>query len=601
MNKLLHLVSDGFKNKKIRSKIMLIYMPLLLLPLFVLGYAANAIYSKAIIHQTTQSFTDNSALIIDRLNGMLTNAESSANMLALNLNRILGAPKPVAEDETYDLPRYNAVTTELALALVVFPDVESIAFVDHAGRIYGSDVWMEGYKDTVLASQAYETIMATNGVNKWLPMEKRHYLSKDTNKPVLTLGKHLYDIGSGNHLGILFLNVREDTLSSVLKEMKGTSAGQYFIVNQQGFVVSSPDKEKLLQPVESEHVQAWVKTHYDSTDIQVIDGEQQLLAIRSFPQLGWKLVSATSLRSLTAGLESLQWTLLAIALLCSVAAIIGSSYLSNVIALPIVELARSMKGFREGDLNIQLKVATRDEMGYLALGFNEMLRRLKELLENVMREQRQKREYELALIQSQIKPHFLYNTLDVIYALSTMGRNTDVQRTTKALADFYRVSLSGGREHIRLEEEIRNVKDYLAIQQIRYSDVFTYEIDIDKSILQVYILKLTLQPLIENAIYHGLKEQTQMGKLLIKGYRSGNRIVIEVADDGVGMSEDQLSRLFQEDREDAGHSSFGLLNVNNRLKLTYGSQYGLQIESHLGKGTVVWVNVPDDYREERDG
>jgi two-component system sensor histidine kinase YesM len=580
---------------------MLIYMPLLLLPLFVLGYTANAIYSKAIIDQTTRSFADNSALIINRLNGMLTNAGSCANMLALNLNRILGAPEPVAEDAAFDLPRYNAITTELALALVVFPDVDSIAFVDHAGRMYGSDIGMESHKDTVIASEAYATITATNGVNKWLPMEKRNFLSRDNDRPVLTLGKHLYDIRSGNHLGILFLNVREDTLSSVLKEMKGNSSGQYFIANQQGIVVSSPDKEKLLQPIESEPIQTWVNAHDDASDIQVIGEERQLLAVRGFPQLGWKLVSATSLGSLTAGLESLQWTLLAIAVLCCVAAILGSLYLSKVIALPIVELARSMKGFREGDLNIQLKVATRDEMGYLAIGFNEMLRRLRELLENILREQRQKREYELALIQSQIKPHFLYNTLDVIYALSTMGRNTDVQKTTKALADFYRVSLSGGREHIRLEEELRNVRDYLAIQHIRYSDVFTYEIDVDRSILQASILKLTLQPLIENAIYHGLKEQTQMGKLLIKGYRSGNRIVIEVADDGVGMSEEKVKGLLLEGREASEHSSFGLLNVDNRLKLTYGSPYGLQITSQLGEGTVVWVNLPDEFKEEGEG
>ncbi|MFC4779311.1 sensor histidine kinase [Paenibacillus sp. GCM10023252] len=596
-------ISEWFRNQRIRSKMMLVYLPLLLLPLFVLGFTANTIYSNAIVKKTTESFTDNSALIINRLDGMLTNTASSANMLALNLNRILGLPKESDNKNTFDLPRYNAITTQLSLALVVFPDVESIVFVDHVGRMYGSDPQLEREPERAMNSHAYKTIMETNGINKWLPMERRDYLTMNGEQPVLTLGKHLYDIKTGTHLGLLFLNVREDRLSSVLEAMKSEPSAEAFIADGGGQVVSSPSKEELLLPIATASTQSWVNAHNRASAIRSIEGERMLLAVRSFPQLGWKLVSVTPLRALTTGLEGLQWTLIAIAAICSLAATFAATFLSKRIASPIVELARSMKGFEEGDLDSQLKVGARDEMGYLALGFNEMLRRLRELLDNVKLEQRKKREYELALIQSQIKPHFLYNTLDVIYALSTMGRAADVQRTTKALADFYRVSLSSGRENITLEEEVRNVRDYLAIQHIRYADVFTYELDLPKSIMKTSIVKLTLQPLVENAIYHGLKEQPRMGHLLLRGYQEGNRIVLEVIDDGVGIPPLKLASLLEQPGAEAAadsRSSYGLRNVNDRLKLTYGNGYGLVIRSELGEGTVVTVTLPAQPSQEEE-
>jgi two-component system sensor histidine kinase YesM len=258
-----------------------------------------------------------------------------------------------------------------------------------------------------------------------------------------------------------------------------------------------------------------------------------------------------------------------------------------------------MKRFSEGNLNAVMEVNSKDEMGLLASGFNTMNRTIIQLLSNIKLEQKKKREYELALIQAQIKPHFLYNTLDVIYALSELGRIKDVQKTTKALADFYRVTLSKGRDSITIEEELRNVKDYLSIQQIRYSDVFNYTIEVENSVLQHSILKLTLQPIVENAIYHGLKEKGDFGFLQVHAFTEAETIKIQIIDNGVGMDAEKIREILHSDETGQGQvMSYGLRNVDHRLRLYFGEDYGLLIESERGKGTVVTVRIPLDFQGE---
>jgi two-component system sensor histidine kinase YesM len=173
-----------------------------------------------------------------------------------------------------------------------------------------------------------------------------------------------------------------------------------------------------------------------------------------------------------------------------------------------------------------------------------------------------------------------------------MGRNSDARNATKALADFYRVALSKGSEIITIGEEIKNVKAYLYLQSVRYSDVFDFEIDIQESIQDFCILKLTIQPLVENSIYHGLTHKGSFGHIFVKGFREDDNIAIEVIDDGVGIPDDKLSEILEFDQSLASRDSFGLASVNERIKLYYGEGYGVKISSRIGQGTEVKVVIP---------
>ncbi|MDQ0877126.1 two-component system sensor histidine kinase YesM [Paenibacillus sp. V4I3] len=588
-----YITMPWFRNQRIRYKIIMIYFPLIFVPLFVLGFVSNQVYTNAIVKKTIKNVSDNSSLIITRITGMLTNVESCANMLTINLNKlIVEDPQSQGAAET-SLQMYTQITNQLSFALLVFPDVQSAAFIDANGRVFGSNLLMERNRELIASSEMLKQVDASIGnKNIWFPMQQRNYLTPDSQEIVMTLGKRIVNIYTGQQLGMLVLNIKESSLSAIYQKIGSIQDGSYFIVNEGGVVISSQHPEDLLQEVADPTMKNWITSSKDTSDLTSFQHEKTLVVSSDVPSFGWKLISMAPLESLTADTRKITILIVLIGLICLFFALLGAGMLSQFIAKPIMGLTKHMKKVKEGNLDIEFQVNSEDEIGLLASGFNAMIRRVQELLTNINFEQKKKREYELALIQAQIKPHFLYNTLDVIYTLSEMGRTRDVQRTTKALADFYRAALSKGRETITIEEEVRNVKDYLSIQRIRYSDVFTFEFDIRSEVLGGLIPKLTIQPLVENAIYHGLKTKGSLGLLKVTGEIVEGKIKIIVSDDGVGMLPQRLEALVKKPESPEQAVGYGLRNVNDRIQLYFGDEYGLQIESQLGQGTEVTLWLP---------
>lgn len=583
---------EWFRNRLIRNKITLVYVPLIIVPLFVLGFASNHIYTNAIVEKTVKNVSDNSSLIITQINGILTNATSSANMLTLNLNKVLVEDQAGSRGQFSELQLYTKITNQLSFAMVIFPDVESVAFVDQQNNVYGSNARMESHAELAASSEMLNRLKQSSGASIWFPMQRRNYLVTDPAEPVLTLGKRIVNINTGVPLGYVILNIRESTLSAVYENIGSMKEGSYFISDEGGLIVSSQNTAAVLQPIAEPALRDWVLKSKTGTDIQASKEGEMLLISTDIPNFEWRLISMVPYDLLTEDTGKITLLLILIGLVCFVIALFGARLLSNVISKPIVHLSRHMKKLKEGSLDQQIEVTSGDEIGLLASGFNTMMGRVKELLENISAEQRKKREYELALMQAQIKPHFLYNTLDVIYTLSEMGRTRDVQRTTKALADFYRVALSKGKDQIRLEEEMRSVMDYLSIQRIRYSDVFNFDIDIGPDILDCMIPKLTVQPLVENAIYHGLKNKASFGQLSITARREEQRVILSVRDDGAGITEERLQAIKRSMNDPQQQVGYGLCSVHERIKLYFGEPYGIQIESVNGLGTVVTVELP---------
>jgi len=592
------MVTQWFRDQRIRRKIMIVFIPLILLPLIILGIVSNMIYSNSIIAKTKTGVGDNSSLIATRMDSIFVNAESCANMLTLNLNKVI-EQNPLSPLGVSNLQRYTAITNQLSFALLVFPDVESALFVDTKHNAYGSHPSVENTLISGEGKKKWQEIMETNGMNVWLPMDRRVYLTSDPNSPVLTLSKKIWDINSGQPLGILFLNIQEKSLSSVYEDIATRLSGSYFISNQKGTVVSASNPAQILQPIADENLRKWVVEQDKAIDIRNIGNNELLLSVYPLPRLDWKLVSVIPLSSLTSDIQKVTYAVIVTGLICYLFALLGAGQLSKLITLPMIRLSKSMSRFNEGELDVQLDVQSNDEIGLFSSSFTRMRLRLKELLMNIKQEQKKKREYELALIQAQIKPHFLYNTLDVVYSLLEIGKVKEAQRVTKTLAEFYRAVLSKGKEIITIEEEIRNVHNYLKIQKLRYSDVFTYTIDIDKEILKAQILKLTIQPLVENAIYHGLKEKIGMGHLSVHGYKTGHVIYIQIIDDGVGMNDAVWQRILEGSLETEGES-FGLRNVHDRLRLYFGESYGLKIKSEVGQGTTITIMLPTQTALEKD-
>lgn len=267
------------------------------------------------------------------------------------------------------------------------------------------------------------------------------------------------------------------------------------------------------------------------------------------------------------------------------------------IVLPIQKLCGLAYKAGQGDFEVacQVEEDELEEMEVLSTSFNKMVQRLGTLVEDIKVEQLNLRATELRLLQEQINPHFLYNTLDNIIWLAEDGDTEQVVKMVSSLSDFFRTSLSKGRDCVTIREEELHIKSYLEIQKFRYSDILEYEIEIDEDIRECEILKLTLQPLVENALYHGIKNKRGLGHIRVSGSLKTDRIVFEVVDDGIGMDEnrlEQVRKLIKGEKESEEKGGFGLFNVNQRLQLNYGNEYGIEVNSAYGKGTEFVVCIP---------
>ncbi|HVN53061.1 MAG TPA: sensor histidine kinase, partial [Anaerolineaceae bacterium] len=273
--------------------------------------------------------------------------------------------------------------------------------------------------------------------------------------------------------------------------------------------------------------------------------------------------------------------------------------ISASIYLPIKKLHDVTTTITKNDLQALLTRKNVDEITELGMSFNIMIGKIRVLLNDKMKEQENLKKAEMRVLQAQINPHFLYNTLDTIVWMAKASKTDEVIDIVRALSSFFRISLSKGRDWITIEEEIEHVRCYLTIQKMRYRDILDYKIEVDPEILNGTILKLTLQPLVENALYHGIKNKRNGGTITVRARRAGgNLVLIEILDDGVGFTPYKLAKMQlamdDESPDDFTfkESGFGLENVNKRIKLYYGKQYGLSVQSRYTEGTCVTVTIP---------
>ena len=283
--------------------------------------------------------------------------------------------------------------------------------------------------------------------------------------------------------------------------------------------------------------------------------------------------------------------------------------ISRSITRPISRLSKVTERVAGGDLSVRSELEEGAELGVLSRSLDEMIERIDELLKQIKNEQENLRVAELELLQAQINPHFLYNTLDTIIWLAEAGDQQKVVSMVGSLSDFFRASLGQGRDIVTIGEEMKHVVSYLEIQQVRYQDILTYSIDVPEEIYLSRIPKITLQPLVENALYHGIKNKRGGGSIRVTGHIESGCIYIYIEDNGIGMSPERLEQINNkinrgektENLQDAIGTReeaeiFGLYNVNERIRLKFGSRYGIHIDSEYGKGTTVTILLPLDYK-----
>ena len=303
---------------------------------------------------------------------------------------------------------------------------------------------------------------------------------------------------------------------------------------------------------------------------------------------------------MTNKVEDMVLLLILILLIVLIGTLFVGILISNILAEPVKKLTQAMRSFEKNAENYTYQqVGGTEEIVELSRSFEHMVIRIQRLMEKVRQEEITLRKTELKALQAQINPHFLYNTLDAIAWLCEDGRSQDAEDMVTSLAKLFRISISKGHELITIEKEIQHAESYLRIQKFRYKNQFTYHFDVDEECLGYLCNKITLQPIIENAIYHGINRMVDEGEILIEVHQDQDAIILAVEDNGVGMTEEQCQEIMKKERGD--RTGIGIKNVNDRIKIYFGEEYGLSIASELDEGTRVTIRMPKVTERESDG
>ena len=309
---------------------------------------------------------------------------------------------------------------------------------------------------------------------------------------------------------------------------------------------------------------------------------------------GWTLGIHFHEKEMTKDTDRLLQMILAFGLLINVSLIIISLFLSSSIVKPVKELQSLMKDVEKGNLDIRYDDEREDEIGQLGQSFNKMIEQIKNLIDKVYMGEKSKREAELRALQTQIQPHFLYNTLDTIHWMALEHEANDIVDMVEALTNLFRISISRGEEIIPYLEEMKHIESYLLVQKVRYEEKLSYEILWDERLKEYKVLKLIIQPLVENGIYHGIRKKRGQGKILIKIEIIDNEIIIRVKDNGIGIKPEKLTEIreiLKGNKENTG-IGYGMFNVHERMKLMFGDEYGIEIKSKYKEGTEIILNHP---------
>ena len=463
-------------------------------------------------------------------------------------------------------------------------EVASVTTYDMNGRLLNA--WSDG---KILKEHINENLSYDENINKKmhtdrLNITKPHVetLFRDYYPWVVTISQY-----KENEKGERIQVAMDVKFSNIAKYVDGVGIGQHgycYIADENGNIIYHPQQQLIYAGLKKENYTDYSDgTHTESNVIY---------SVKSLERSDWKIVGVCFAdEMITNKVEALAKNLIIISIGVLFVTILAGGIFSKLFSKPANDLAKAMQKFEnDTDKFVFEPIEGTAEITSLTESFEHMVLQIQELVEKVRQEEISLRKTELKALQAQINPHFLYNTLDAIAWMCEEERHKDAVEMVNALARLFRISISRGHELISIEKEIEHAKSYLKIQNFRYKNQFTYDFEVDDTCLSYLCNKITLQPIIENAIYHGIDRMVDEGRIEIRIFPNHEKIVFEVEDNGVGMTEEQCQEILQKDSGDK--AGIGIKNVNDRIKIYFGEEYGITIRSELDEGTCVTITMP---------
>lgn len=576
------------KFKSIQSAIFAVVTVLLLSAVLVIT-GVSMRYTRNSIFENSAVYTQN---IVQQMN---QNIDSYIDYME-NIAYLISSNEDVQDylfDEKIDNEGRYRILNQFQTILDSRSDIRNVGIISKNGRMLINDGSKSVNQDLDLNTQEwYATALEKPNGPILTSSHVQHIISGE--RPwVITLSRGIRDrSGSGEKEGVFFIDLNYSAISGLCDQSTVGTKGYAFILDAKGNIVYHPQQQQLYNELQTENISLIMDTDED-TVLTGTGNDGKLYSISRSEKTGWTVVDCTNVKELLSKSRQAQSVYVLTAIILVIVALLFSRFMARSITLPIQKLRDSMKKVQEGDFSVSdVVVDSKNEIGSLTKSFDVMTHRIHELMEQNVHEQEEKRKSELKALQSQINPHFLYNTLDSIIWMAEGKKNEEVVLMTASLARLLRQSISNEDEVVPIANEVEYARGYLTIQKMRYKDKLEFQIEVDSSILYIPLIKLVLQPIIENAIYHGLKYKESKGLLIVKGFMKDGNAVLQVIDDGVGMDEETLAHIYDKHKVNYHSNGVGVYNVQKRLKLYYGEDYGITYTSELGKGTTATITIP---------
>ncbi|EHI97871.1 multi-sensor signal transduction histidine kinase [Clostridium sp. DL-VIII] len=577
-----------FMNKSIGSKLIFYFFCVILILTTTITLLGNLSYRNSINFSQNENTNQIIKQINNNIESYVNNTENIINYMSIDPRIIKFLNDNKLENDDIEDEAYKSIYNFVKFN----PEIAGIMIVNSNGG-YISDVMNKVSRESLTNEEWYSK--AYN--DPW----KIHLFTKPTGRnidnifkysadEVFSISKAVVDLSKDKIKGVILIDIKLDAIKNIIENSKPGTAGFVYIMDKNNDIVYTP-VNNIVYRIKNE----WIDDSDNKIIIKNINRENYQLTKVESEYTGWRTIGVFPEKESLRVIEYINYYSVAVAIIALIIAEILVVIFTKSIVKPIHKLKKLMKMAQEGNLSVSFKAKYNDEIGELGNSFNTMVKEINNLINLVQIEEKNKRIAEMNVLQAQIKPHFMYNTLDTIRWMAEEHKEEDIVEIIEAFTNLLRISLSKGKEIISVKEELKHIESYLKIQKIRYEDRLNYEINFDEDILQYKLTKLILQPLVENAIYHGIKEKRGNGKIIVRGKVKENYLCFTIIDNGKGIQKEMLNKInhmLRNGNIEENEIGYGIFNVNERIKIIYGDEYGLTYKSIYEEGTIVELRHP---------
>ncbi len=584
------------RRKSIAFKYLSAFILILVLPTILIGFFIKDVYMDNLIANSSQSLMQALRQIAIGVNNEVTRISLIASTIS-NDDGIMDLLKVwnSSDDSSEKFDASEQIDSKLNYILNNSGQVETIIFFFNGSGMYT-------YKNEPIISS--DKIKNMDWYKESLN-NKGKVRIHGTLKSFTYNSLHQYVISAsfspsapgGKGVNAIYFAFRIDNLNSFYSGIKIANKGQMLVVDNKNLILASSNSSNIGRDIKE--IGFLNNAVPDGSNIMLLKGERALVSSETIQKIGWKVINITPYRELTEEVEKASRVVIIMIMALLALFLVFSLTFFREIILPVNNLIRKMKNVEKGNFDEAIEIKRNDELYQLGESFNTMVRQVKKLIIERDLKERQRNQAEIETLQSQINPHFLSNTLNSIRLMAMIARVDSIKNMTDALIKLLQASFAKQGKYISIAEELENLNSYLHIMKVRFGDRFDVCFEIEEGLKEYCVLRLILQPIVENSILHGVSELDRKGLIKIKGYKDGHNVLFEVEDNGVGMTTDRIERLLSEDEcNPKGFSKIGIKNVDQRIKLNHGKDYGLKIDSRYGGYTRITIQLPAAVKKE---